>query len=92
MHWFNKAKASPANPSDVMGVAREVAALSESPQWDAFKQLAEKLIESYTPDVDTVHNADHAIEIASRLAFVSGVKRVLGLPEQQKATLKSLLK
>lgn len=92
MHWFKAAKGDTSPSVDEAGIAREISALSESPQWQVFKKEVEKLILAYTPDVDTVRNADHAIEVASRLAFISGVKRVLGMPEQYKQILKSSLK
>lgn len=78
-----------AERTKAIAVAKAVVSLEETEGWQQFTQLAEKLIFSMTPDI-SAFTPDMATQIASQMAFVSGVKRCIGLMDQQKNILESL--
>lgn len=67
-------------------VSASIAALEETEGWKYLVLAAEKLIQIYTPNI-TSFTSEEATEIASKMAFISGVKRCLGIPEQHKKKL-----
>lgn len=81
-----------AHKMELIGVAREVASLEQAPGWKHFVKLAEAFAANQTPHVSAVKGQEHAIEIASQLAFASGVRAAIGLIQQQKDILRSLEK
>lgn len=68
--------------------AKAIAELEQSEGWQHFLQAANDLIATYTPELSECTTDDMA-RIATRMAFVSGVKRCIGLMQQQKDILES---
>lgn len=85
-------KASPAR-KEADDKARRLAAaivgMEGSEGWKAFKELAESLAVTMTPRPEEF-KAEDAVLYASRMTFVSGIRRCIGLMEQQKEILASL--
>lgn len=75
-------------PERAINIAKAVVTMSESDGWQAFVQLADALIASMTPEVSQF-DAQKATVIASQMAFVSGIRRCIGLVQQQKDILAS---
>ncbi len=71
--------------------AKAIVSLEASEGWKHFTELAKEVIESNTPDISTF-NSEDAVKIAAQMAFISGIKRCIGLMEQQKDVLASLKK
>jgi hypothetical protein len=71
--------------------AKAIIALEESEGWKHLKAVAEELINSYTPDISSF-TTEQATTIASQIAFTSGIKRILGIVNQQREILASLKK
>lgn len=78
-----------ASRSKQLKTAEAIVSLSNSPGWAAFVGEAERLIASFTPDVSSFDDK-HATVIASQMAFISGIKRCIGLMDQQKSIHASL--
>lgn len=72
-----------------LAAAKAIAEMEQSEGWKHFKAKAEALIESNIPNVSQFSD-EGATLIASQIAFVSGIKRCLGLMTQQKEILASL--
>lgn len=70
-------------------IARSIVALEETEGWKHFTKIAEALIEANIPNISQFSD-EGATLIASQIAFVSGIKRCLGLIKQQKDILSSL--
>jgi len=71
-----------------LDTAKAIAALEETEGWQAFVRVAESLIKAMTPEVQRF-TQEEATEIASQLAFASGIKRCIGLMQQQKDIINS---
>lgn len=77
---------------EALSIAREIVALGEHSGWPHFVKAIEALAKTYTPMVERVTGPDHAVQIASQVAVASGLRKAIGLMEQQKENLKSLSK
>lgn len=92
MHLFDKLfQSNEPQRLKAVNTARAIVSLEDTEGWKAFVGVANDLIASFTPDV-TTFTPDSASEIAAQMAFVSGIKRCLGLMAQQKDILASLKK
>jgi hypothetical protein len=74
----------------VIAIAQSIIDMSETPGFKHYARAVEALIDNMTPEVSEVPNGDAAIALASKLAFVSGMKRALKIPNQQKDILNNL--
>lgn len=83
---------TPEQKSIVIGIAQEIVSLGETQGWKHFVQAAESFANSQLPRVDHVKGQEHAIEIASRAAFASGIRACVGLMQQKREELNSLTK
>jgi len=83
--------ANDAERVKALRTAELITEMAESEGWKAFSELAETLVKTYTPDVNSF-TPDQATAIASQMAFVSGIKRCVGLIDQQREILQTLKK
>lgn len=72
-----------------LAVAELVTEMGDSPGWECFQRIANTLADTYTPDI-AEFNSEGAVSVASRMAFVSGIRRCIGLMDQQRDILQSL--
>ena len=63
--------------------ATAIVRMADSEGWKAFVAEAEELAASHTPEV-SAFTPDMATQIASQMAFVSGIHRTIGLMEKYK--------
>lgn len=82
---------SDAQKQQVIMIAESILSLEGTEGWQHFKKAAEELANSQIPHI-THFDAQQATEIASKVAFASGVRACLALMERQKETLKALKK
>ena len=80
-----------AERAKALNTAELITSLEDTEGWKAFTGLAKDLAESLTPEISQFV-AEEASVYASRLTFVSGIKRCIGLMDQQKEILSSLKK
>lgn len=67
--------------------ARAIVALREHEGWRHFVALAESLAGSYTPEMAYFSSQEEALNIASKMSFVAGIRRCIGLMDQQRNLL-----
>lgn len=63
--------------------------LEDTDGWKVFVELSHNLMAANTPEISSF-TQEEAAKYASQLVFISGIKRCLGLMDQQKGILKSL--
>lgn len=87
--FFPSKEAQEAEYRKAAKTASAILSLEDTEGWKAFVKESEKLVAALTPDVATF-NSEDAVKIAAQMAFISGVKRCIGLMQQQKDILASL--
>ena len=71
------------NDSRQKEISKSIAQMTESEGWKYFTAECEKVIRATTPEV-TTFSSEEALQIAGKLAFISGIKRALALAEKHK--------
>lgn len=78
----------PEKPTErELEIAKMIVALEETEGWAHFKNAVNDLIQTMTPDVSQF-TQEQATVYASKLTFVSGIKRCIGLMDKFKNQLK----
>lgn len=76
--------------AQTIAILEAIVSLENSESWKHFALAAEDLARSNMPDISMVHDADHALQVASQVAFASGIRRAVGIIRSSKEKLKSL--
>jgi hypothetical protein len=71
---------------------KPIQSLNEYEGWHCLKALIQTEIANQTPVVTHIENADKALYYASKMAFVSGLRKVIQLVESNSIILKDLEK
>lgn len=91
MIFKSKSAAREAERAQALNAALAIVSLEGTEGWKHYVKAAESLIESMTPNI-SAFDEHNATIIASQIAFISGIKRCLGLMQQQKDIMVSLKK
>lgn len=81
---------TPEESAQVQAIAQSITDLSQTEGWRHYLKTVEALINAETPKNSQVNGVDDAIQIASKMAFVNGLKRAIQIPEAQAKRLNSL--
>lgn len=65
-------------------ILEQLIQLKQSPIWATYAKAVEREIETQLPGSGIVDGVDGAIRMASRLAYVNGLKRALNIVNQEK--------
>jgi hypothetical protein len=74
----------------VKAKAKQILELRNNPGFKAYCESIQELIEAETPKISSIRDANHAIEIASKLAYVHGLRRSLMVVSQAEETFREL--
>ncbi len=85
----NRPKLSPEEQAITLAIAESIASLEQSEGWGHFTKAAEALIAQNLPSV-TSFSEEEATRIASKMAYITGIKDCLGLVKANKKRVADL--
>ena len=81
---------NPQEKAKQISICESIAGLEQTEGWKHFVIAANSLAEANFPAGDYVGGQDAAIATASKVCFITGIKRCLGIMQQAKEQLKTL--